>query len=155
MHCIRSSLNLQAIKVGSVEEFQGQERKVIIISTVRSNPNYIEQDLAHNLGFLRNEKRFNVAITRAKALLVIVGNPLVLGLDPYWGEMVNFCRSNGAINNWNPNVGVNGSSDSAMHAMVSSLERMRMADRYVFFLCTLILGMVDCCLRLTRTRLVQ
>lgn len=51
---------------------------MIIISTVRSSAEHIESDLKHNLGFLRNPKRFNVAVTRAQALLIIVGNPHVL-----------------------------------------------------------------------------
>ena len=44
------------IDVGSVEEFQGQERLVIIVSTVRCNPEYLSLDFKHNLGFLRNPK---------------------------------------------------------------------------------------------------
>ena len=81
--------------VGSVEAFQGQERTVIIISTVRSTPDYISFDLQHNLGFLTNPKRFNVAITRAKALLFIVGNPRVLSQDDHWGALLHYCVARG------------------------------------------------------------
>ena len=66
------------VKVGTTEEFQGQERLAIILTTVRSSPNYLNTDDQFSLGFLANPKRFNVAITRAKALLIVVGNPTVL-----------------------------------------------------------------------------
>lgn len=71
-------LGLGEVKVGSVEEFQGQERLAIIISTVRSDESLVGVDVRHSVGFLSNPKRFNVAITRAQALLVVVGNPHVL-----------------------------------------------------------------------------
>jgi len=83
------------ITVGSVEEFQGQERLVIIISTVRSTMALLEEDYKLQLGFLRNPKRFNVALTRSKALLITVGDPDVLQCDVYWRELIFFCKDNG------------------------------------------------------------
>ncbi|KAG1680363.1 hypothetical protein FOA52_015454 [Chlamydomonas sp. UWO 241] len=83
------------IRVGSVEEFQGQERRVIIISTVRSSTEHLAFDTKHRLGFLRNEKRFNVAITRAKALVVVVGNPDVLVQDVSWRALLRYIKANG------------------------------------------------------------
>ncbi len=82
--------------VGSVEVFQGQERRVIIISTVRSSPKYVEIDAEYNLGFVSNPKRFNVAITRACALLIVIGNPKVLAADPHWGSLLWYCVEHGA-----------------------------------------------------------
>uniref|UniRef100_A0AAR2K6N0 RNA helicase n=1 Tax=Pygocentrus nattereri TaxID=42514 RepID=A0AAR2K6N0_PYGNA len=72
------------IKVGSVEEFQGQEKTVIMVSAVRSSISYVKMDQDFNIGFLTNEKRFNVAMTRAKALLIVVGNPVILNKNPTW-----------------------------------------------------------------------
>ncbi|TFK61423.1 P-loop containing nucleoside triphosphate hydrolase protein [Pluteus cervinus] len=79
-----STLPLREIKVGSVEEFQGDERMVIILSTVRGKPSQISSDIRNALGFVANKFRMNVAITRARALQIIVGNADVLGLDPLW-----------------------------------------------------------------------
>ncbi|KAF8156820.1 RNA helicase [Crassisporium funariophilum] len=98
------------VKVGSVEEFQGQERKVIIISTVRSSKEFVEYDLRHTLGFVANPRRFNVAVTRAQALLIIVGDPQVLSLDPLWRSFLNYVYLNGGWTGpditWDPRVPV-------------------------------------------------
>ncbi|TFK72809.1 RNA helicase [Pluteus cervinus] len=83
------------VKVGSVEEFQGQERPVIIISTVRSSKESIEYDLRHTLGFVASPRRFNVAVTRAQSMLIIVGDPHVLSLDPLWRSFLNYIYVNG------------------------------------------------------------
>uniref|UniRef100_A0A3Q1ETR1 RNA helicase n=1 Tax=Acanthochromis polyacanthus TaxID=80966 RepID=A0A3Q1ETR1_9TELE len=89
-------VGLSDIKVGSVEEFQGQEYLVIILSTVRSNESIQSDDLQSTLGFLSNPKRFNVAITRPKALLLVVGNPHILIRDPCFRALLQYCFINGA-----------------------------------------------------------
>ncbi|CAN4099565.1 unnamed protein product [Withania somnifera] len=83
-----------SIKVGSVEQFQGQEREVIIISTVRSTIQHNEFDRIHYLGFLSNPRRFNVAATRARSLLVVIGNPHIICKDPYWNKLLWYCADN-------------------------------------------------------------
>jgi superfamily I DNA and/or RNA helicase len=80
------------IQVGSVEEFQGQERKVIIISTVRSNSKYTDFDYKHDLGFIKNPKRFNVSITRAQVGLISL---FLLCLTFPKGSIDNCWKSNG------------------------------------------------------------
>ncbi|KAF8869389.1 AAA domain-containing protein [Infundibulicybe gibba] len=88
---IRASLRAVAdgVKVGSVEEFQGQERRVIIISTVRSSKEFVDYDVRHTLGFVANPRRFN------GVLLIVVGDPQVLGLDPLWRSFLNYAYNNG------------------------------------------------------------
>ncbi|XP_055536928.1 putative helicase MOV-10 [Wyeomyia smithii] len=77
------------IQVGSVEAFQGREKPVIILTTVRSGTN--------GVGFLSNFKRLNVALTRAKALLIVIGNPETLQQDGNWYEFIRYCYQNNAI----------------------------------------------------------
>ncbi|TFK49279.1 P-loop containing nucleoside triphosphate hydrolase protein [Heliocybe sulcata] len=80
-------------KVGTVEDFQGQERLVIILSMVRSNTRHISGDLRHSLGFLANPRRTNVALTRARSLLIVIGDPRVLSLDPTWRNWLDEVNS--------------------------------------------------------------
>ena len=83
------------LQIGSVEEFQGQERPVIIVTTVRTleyaKSSNIEDDVIRGLGFIRSEKRFNVAVTRAMSLLVVIGDPHLLGADPTWRTFIEHC----------------------------------------------------------------
>ncbi|NXD68606.1 M10L1 helicase, partial [Eolophus roseicapillus] len=88
------SIDLADIKVGSVEEFQGQEYTAVILSTVRSREGLFGED-KYCLGFLFNPKRFNVAVTRAKALLIVIGNPHVLAKDPCFCALLEYSLMNG------------------------------------------------------------
>ncbi|KAG8038438.1 hypothetical protein G9C98_006134 [Cotesia typhae] len=95
MHKAFEYHHLNNISVGTVEVFQGQEKDIIIISTVRSVIYKTEENTFH-IGFLSNPKRFNVALTRAKSLLIVVGHPDILQQDYYWREFVKYCVKNQA-----------------------------------------------------------
>lgn len=72
------------MSVGNTEVFQGAEHLVTIISTVRSRERFLKDDMKNNLGLMFERKRFCVATTRAKELLIVVGNGNLLKNDPYW-----------------------------------------------------------------------
>lgn len=76
------------ISVNSVDGFQGQERDVIIISMVRDNG-------SGSIGFLRDLRRMNVAITRARMKLIIVGNSETLGRHPFYARLIEYVRDRG------------------------------------------------------------
>jgi hypothetical protein len=79
--------SLSDFEVRSVDGFQGREKDIILISTVRSNRE-------GKLGFLRDWRRLNVAITRAKTALIVVGDSKTLSRDKYWKEFILWCRKN-------------------------------------------------------------
>ena len=78
------------LEVRSVDGFQGREKEVIIITTVRSNPK-------NNVGFLVDWRRLNVAITRAKRGLIVIGDSNTLKADNHWTEFINWCKDHDAI----------------------------------------------------------
>ena len=76
------------ITINTVDAFQGQERDVIAISFVRSNEKA-------EVGFLGDIRRTNVAMTRAKKKLIMVGDSATLGSHPFYVELLEYVQSNG------------------------------------------------------------
>jgi len=66
-------------------------------------------------------------VTRAKKLLIVVGNTQVLDADEFWGQLVDHCRRHNAIANWDPNADTTTNGDE--NELTSQLDKMRMADR--------------------------
>lgn len=89
-------------KIGSVEEFQGQERKIILLSTVRTLRHQLKYDERYSLGFIRSPQRMNVAISRARALLVVFGSPKLLYRDDNWQFLIDHCIQNKCTVNVEP-----------------------------------------------------
>ena len=75
-------------KVSTIDAIQGQEETNIVISLTRSNPD-------QEIGFLKDYRRTNVAISRAKTRCLIVGDSSTLGSDPFYGQLIDFIESTG------------------------------------------------------------
>lgn len=73
----------KAISVNTVDGFQGQERDIIIISLVRSNDE-------GEIGFLRDLRRMNVAMTRARMKLIILGNVNTMTRHPFYKRLWDY-----------------------------------------------------------------
>ena len=78
------------ISVNTVDGFQGQERDVILISLVRSNDE-------GQIGFLKDLRRMNVAMTRARMKLIILGNKETMTKHPFYKKLWEYVK---AINNY-------------------------------------------------------
>lgn len=79
----------QNISINTVDGFQGQERDIVYISLVRSNDR-------NDIGFLKDYRRMNVALTRARKKLVVVGDSATVGNDSFYNAMLEYIESNGA-----------------------------------------------------------
>lgn len=85
---IQSKLDYENLEVDTVDGFQGREKEVILISLVRSNRN-------NKIGFLRDVRRLNVALTRAKRKLVVVGDEVTVGSDETYQDFIEYVSKNG------------------------------------------------------------
>ncbi len=79
---------LDNLTIKTIDGFQGQERDVIYISLVRSNP-------TAEIGFLKDYRRMNVAMTRAKKLLIVIGDSATIGADKFYLDFLNYVEENG------------------------------------------------------------
>eukprot|EP01031_Cornospumella_fuschlensis_P026768 gene26768-32346_t len=80
------------IEIGSIDSFQGRETDIIVLSLVRANAK-------GQVGFLVDQRRLNVALTRARQLVVLVGDGRTLGRGGgcAWRRLLDYCRSRGVV----------------------------------------------------------
>ena len=80
---------LELVEVASVDSFQGREAEAVVVSTVRSNDR-------RAVGFLADARRANVAVTRARRHVAVVGDSRTVGADPFLSRLLAHIRENGA-----------------------------------------------------------
>ncbi|XP_061299588.1 protein ZGRF1 [Pezoporus flaviventris] len=80
---VRTELSkIKAVQVSTVDAFQGSEKEIIVLSCVRTR----------QIGFIDSEKRMNVALTRARRHLLIIGNLPCLSRNRLWGRVIHHCK---------------------------------------------------------------
>ncbi len=83
----------RSVEVKTIDGFQGREKEVILISFVRSNNE-------GEIGFLKDSRRLNVAITRARRKLICIGNSLTLQSNSLYNKLLKYIEQNGIIFNY-------------------------------------------------------
>ncbi len=78
----------KSMRISTIDSFQGQEKETIILSLVRSNDD-------GEIGFLKDYRRMNVAITRAKEQLFIIGDSATIGNDAFYVAFLEYIEKHG------------------------------------------------------------
>lgn len=73
------------LEISTVDSFQGREKDVIFLSMTRSNEN-------NEVGFLKDYRRMNVSLTRARKLLIVVGDSSTLVSDNFYDRFIKYCQ---------------------------------------------------------------
>ena len=80
---LREQLSVPGLEIDSVDGFQGREKEAVAISLVRSNPRA-------EIGFLQDIRRMNVAMTRARRKLLLIGDSATLSTHPFYRRMIEY-----------------------------------------------------------------
>ena len=86
---LREKTTNEAIEIGSIDGFQGREKEAVIISLVRSNADT-------EIGFLRDTRRMNVALTRARRKLIVIGDSATISIHPFYADLLSHFDAIGA-----------------------------------------------------------
>ena len=78
----------KGLRISTIDSFQGQEKETIIVSLVRSNDD-------GDIGFLKDYRRMNVAITRAKEQLFVIGDSATIGADAFYNAFLTYIEQHG------------------------------------------------------------
>jgi superfamily I DNA and/or RNA helicase len=86
---LRSLLTIDGLEIDTVDGFQGREKEAVVISLVRSNSN-------GELGFLTDTRRMNVALTRARRKLIVIGDSATIARHPFYERLLSHFERHGA-----------------------------------------------------------
>jgi superfamily I DNA and/or RNA helicase len=86
---LRELLDVPGLEIDSVDGFQGREKEAVVLSLVRSNTE-------NEIGFLADVRRTNVALTRARRKLLVVGDSATLSALPFYRRLFEYIESRGA-----------------------------------------------------------
>lgn len=78
----------KGLRISTIDSFQGQENETIIVSLVRSNDD-------GTIGFLKDYRRMNVAMTRAKEQLFVIGDSATIGADAFYNAFLSYVEAHG------------------------------------------------------------
>jgi predicted DNA helicase len=95
---LRGLIKEPELEIDSVDGFQGREKEAVIVSLVRSNRD-------GEIGFLEDVRRMNVALTRARRKLIVIGDSATITTHPFYLRMVTYFESIGAYHSvWEENM---------------------------------------------------
>ena len=86
---LRELLRVERLEIDTVDGFQGREKEAVLISLVRSNAN-------GEIGFLADVRRMNVALTRARRKLIVVGDSATIGTHLFYQQLIDYFKTIGA-----------------------------------------------------------
>lgn len=126
-----AAYGLWDVNIGPLEAFQGLEKRVVIIATTRTRgKHFVERDVEKSLGLIHQPRKLNVALTRAKEGLIVLGSASALYEDDHWREFLAFCWRNELVKDetgwW---VEKKNKYESANVARVGVLEKALLASQ--------------------------
>ena len=86
---LRQHAKHDELEIDTVDGFQGREKEAVVISLVRSNRQ-------GEIGFLADTRRMNVALTRARRKLIVIGDSATLGGNPFYAAMLDYFQAHDA-----------------------------------------------------------
>jgi superfamily I DNA and/or RNA helicase len=86
---LRQRLDVAGLEIDSVDGFQGREKEAVVLSLVRSNS-------TGEVGFLADVRRMNVALTRARRKLLVIGDSATLSCHPFYESLFGHYQAAGA-----------------------------------------------------------